>query len=405
MRVNNFFKDALGASRVTKARRELIANASSENLYHDHIRDLTQELHPAETRLRVTKVEHVSPTARRLTFVPCEGYVLPPFQAGQYVSLDLKVGRTLTTRPYSISSAPYEARRGSDSFVQITVRDGKRGQGFAANWLYGLVRPGDEFMAHLPFGTFFYEPLRDAPHVVALAGGSGITPFLSMAREICHGTLDCDLTILYGSVTPDDIIARAELDELAATCNRVRVVHVISGEANGLPEGYERGLLSAELIERFSFGAPSDGQTSYFVCGPLAMYRHVLTELETLGVPERRIRTEVFGSQRDPRLNEDYPGARGMETYKLTVHRGLERQVINTRSTEPLAVALERAAIRNHTRCRSGACGYCRCRLLSGEVYIPEVGDGRRWADKTHGYVHACSTWPLSDCEIEVPII
>ena len=405
MRINGFLRDVQGAARVTEARRELIANASPENLYHDHIRELTQELHPAATHVQVTQVEDVSPTARRLTFEPLDGDVLPPFQAGQYVSLDLRVVRTLTSRPYSISSAPFEARCGDRSMFQITVRDGKKGENFAANWLYGLVKPGDRFVAHLPFGEFFYEPLRDAQHVVALAGGSGITPFVSMAREVAHGTLDCDLTILYGSVSADDIICKDELDELSRSCSRIRVVHVISGEADELPANCQRGLLSADLIMLYSHGMPADGNTSYFVCGPLPMYRYVLGELASLGVPERRIRTEVFGSPRDPRQNEDYPGPSSMVTYKLTVRRGIDEQVIIARSTEPIAVALERAAIPNHTRCRSGACGYCRCKLISGEVYVPELGDGRRLADKQHGYLHACSSWPLGDCVVEIPIV
>ncbi len=405
MRINGFLRDVQGAARVTEARRELIANASPENLYHDHIRELAQELHPAATRVQVTRVEDVSPTARRLTFEPVDGDVLPPFQAGQYVSLDLRVVRTLTSRPYSISSAPFEARAGERSMFQITVRDGKKGENFVANWLYGLVKPGDRFVAHLPFGEFFYEPLRDAQHVVALAGGSGITPFISMAREIAHGTLDCDLTILYGSVSPDDIICKDELDQLARSCSRLRVVHVISGEVDELPANCQRGLLSADLIMLYSQGMPADGNTSYFVCGPLPMYRYVLGELASLGVPERRIRTEVFGSPRDPRQNDDYSGPASMETYKLTVRRGIDEQVILARSTEPIAVALERAAIPNRTRCRSGACGYCRCKLISGEVYVPELGDGRRLADKEHGYLHACSSWPLSDCVVEVPIV
>ncbi len=182
-------------------------------------------------------------------------------------------------------------------------------------------------------------------------------------------------------------------------------MHVISGEADELPANCQRGLLSADLIMLYSHGMPADGNTSYFVCGPLPMYRYVLGELASLGVPERRIRTEVFGSPRDPRQNDDYPGPSDMVTYKLKVRRGIDEQVIIARSTEPIAVALERAAIPNHTRCRSGACGYCRCKLISGEVYVPELGDGRRLADKSHGYIHACSTWPLGDCVVEVPIV
>jgi ferredoxin-NADP reductase len=399
MKVNGFFKDVTGASRVTKARRKLIESGSSANTYSDHIREIAQEVHPKVTHVRVTKVEEVSPTARKFTFVADEGDVLPPFQAGQYCSLDLHIGDTVTTRPYSICSAPYQARQGEDSFFELTIRNGKPGVGFASSWLYENVHVGDKFTAHLPFGEFHYEPLRDAKHVVALAGGSGITPFYSMAQEIEHGTLDCDLTILYGSVSTKDIILEKHINQIKS--DRVRFINVISGEPDY--EG-EKGFLSRDIIKKYSEGDPSDGNTSYFVCGPLPMYQFVSGELAALNVPRRRIRMEVFGAPRDVTKAEGYPADFKPQTFKLTVRRGLEETVIDASSGEPFAVSMERAGIPNNTRCRSGACGYCRAKLVSGHVFIPTEGDGRRWADKKYGYVHACSTYPMSDCTIKIII-
>ncbi len=399
MKVNGFFKDVTGASRVTKARRKLIESGSSANTYSDHIREIAQEVHPKVTHVRVTKVEEVSPTARKFTFVADEGDVLPPFQAGQYCSLDLQIGDTVTTRPYSICSAPYQARQGEDSFFELTIRNGKPGVGFASSWLYENVHVGDKFTAHLPFGEFHYKPLRDAKHVVALAGGSGITPFYSMAQEIEHGTLDCDLTILYGSVSTKDIILEKHINQIKS--DRVRFINVISGEPDY--EG-EKGFLSRDIIRKYSEGDPSDGNTSYFVCGPLPMYQFVSGELAALNVPRRRIRMEVFGAPRDVTKAEGYPADFKPQTFKLTVQRGLEETVIDASSGEPFAVSMERAGIPNNTRCRSGACGYCRAKLVSGDVFIPTEGDGRRWADKKYGYVHACSTYPMSDCTIKIII-
>ena len=399
MKVNGFFKDVTGASRVTKARRKLIESGSSANTYSDHIREIAQKVHPKVTHVRVTKVEEVSPTARKFTFVADEGDVLPPFQAGQYCSLDLQIGDTVTTRPYSICSAPYQARQGEDSFFELTIRNGKPGVGFASSWLYENVHVGDKFTAHLPFGEFHYEPLRDAKHVVALAGGSGITPFYSMAQEIEHGTLDCDLTILYGSVSTKDIILEKHINQIKS--DRVRFINVISGEPDY--EG-EKGFLSRDIIRKYSEGDPSDGNTSYFVCGPLPMYQFVSGELAALNVPRRRIRMEVFGAPRDVTKAEGYPADFKPQTFKLTVQRGLEETVIDASSGEPFAVSMERAGIPNNTRCRSGACGYCRAKLVSGHVFIPTEGDGRRWADKKYGYVHACSTYPMSDCTIKIII-
>ncbi|MFN2926249.1 FAD-binding oxidoreductase [Lachnospiraceae bacterium YH-ros2228] len=425
MKVNGFLKDVTGANRVIKARRQLIQSGSPENLYKDHIREVAEEVHPNKTHVRITKVEEVSPTARKFTFVPEDGDTLPPFYAGQYCSIDLKVkdeesGKTtVTTRPYSISSAPYQARQGEKSFFELTIRNGRPGQGFISSYLYEKAHVGDHFTVHLPFGQFHYEPLRDAKHILALAGGSGITPFYSMAQEIAHGSLDCDLTILYGSRDRKDIILVDELSKIEAECDRVRFINVLSDDPDY--DG-EKGFLSRDLIEKYSYGKPSDGETSYFVCGPLPMYNFVSGELKALNVPAKRIRMEVFGAPRDitkasgyriRKANKDlpvnseiapYPEDQAETIYHLTVLRGLEKTVIDALSTEPLAVSLERAGIPNQTRCRSGACGYCRSKLIEGEVFVPDAGDGRRYADKKFGYIHACSTFPLGDCTIQIII-
>jgi len=391
MKVKGFLQDVTGASRVTNARRKRISSGSYLNVYSDPIREVAKEVHPDPFKVIVVSVTDASPTARTFRLVPCEGK-LPPFEAGQYVSFqDLRIGDTLTTRPFSISSAPFEARS-EDPFFEVTIRKGKD-NGFVSNYFYNEVKEGDEFTVEMPFGQFFHEPMRDAKNAVALAGGSGITPFVSMAKEINHGTLDMNLTILYGSVSSKDIILKETLDSVES--DRVKVVHVISGE-----EDYpgEKGFLTAELIRKYS-----SGDTTYYVCGPLPMYHFVRGELAKLEVPEKRIRMEVFGAPMDITKADGYPECPA-QTFKLTVVRGVHEDVIEASSLESLAVAMERAGIPNNTRCRSGACGYCRCKLLSGEVFVPAEGDGRRYADKMYGYVHACSAYPLTDCKIKIII-
>lgn len=72
-------------------------------------------------------------------------------------------------------------------------------------------------------------------------------------------------------------------------------------------------------------------------------------------------------------------------------------------ANENMLVALERAGIAGPNRCRGGICGWCRSKLLSGDVFIPENTDGRRDADKAYGYIHPCASFALSDVSIEVP--
>ncbi len=394
MKVKGFLKDVTGASRVTKARLAAFEQASAQPVRSDPIGDVARQLHPGKLLLRVTDIRDASKTAKTLRFEAADGRRLPLFQAGQYLVLDLDIGGSLVSRPFSISSAPADTC-GAHSFVEITTRR-SRGNGFVCDYLCSEAKVGDTFMAMVGCGQFYYEPLRDAKHVVALAGGTGITPFASMAREISLGRLDMDLTILYGSVSSDDIILKDQLD--ASACDRVHVVHVISGDEPSW-QG-ERGFLSAELIRKYSAE-----DTTYFVCGPQVMYRFVHGELAKLNVPRRRERFEVFGQAKDITAFPGYPQELKDRTFRITVVRGIHEDVIDAKATESVAVALERARIPVETGCRSGECGFCRSKLLSGTVYVCPENDGRRAADKDFGYFHACSAYPTSDLKIRIPIL
>ncbi|MDO4866833.1 MAG: iron-sulfur cluster-binding domain-containing protein [Clostridia bacterium] len=393
MKVKGFLKDVGGASRVTKARLEAFESASAAPVREDPIGDVARAWHPGRLRVKVTGVKTASPTAKSFRFVREDGGELPFFYAGQYMVIDFEIGKSVISRPYSISSAPCQAR-GKDGFVEITVRR-SRGDGFICDHLNDNVKVGDVFTAQIGLGQFYYEPLRDAKHVVALAGGVGITPFASMAREVAAGRLDMDLTILYGSVASTDIILKDELEALQG--DRVHVVHVLSGDEPDWKG--ERGFLSAELIKKYS--APD---TTYFICGPQVMYRFLREELKKLDIPARRVRFEVFGQAKDITTFEGYPMELKDRTFRLTVRRGIHEDVIDAKATESLVVALERAGIRIETGCRSGECGFCRTKVLSGSVYVCPENDGRRAADRDFGYVHACAAYPTSDLTIKIPI-
>ena len=394
MKVKGFLKDVGGASRVTKARLAAFENASPVAVRDDPIGNVAREWHPGKLDLVVTDVRSASKTATTVRFERPDGKKLPPFYAGQFMVLDFPIGESLISRPYSISSAPYQARLSEHAFVEITVRRSK-GDGFICDYINDSVKAGDTFRGMIGCGQFYYEPLRDAKHVVALAGGVGITPFASMAREIAHGTLDFDLTILYGSVSSDDITLKDELDQLQS--DKLHIVHVLSGDEPDWTG--ERGFLTAELIKKYSAE-----DTTYFICGPQVMYKFLRGELAKLDPPQRRVRFEVFGQAKDITVFEGYPQDVKDKTFQLTVVRGVHEDVIPAKATESLVVALERAGIRIETGCRSGECGFCRTKVLSGSVFICPESDGRRAADKDFGYVHACAAYPTSNVKIKIPI-
>lgn len=402
-KINGFLKDVTGAKRVTDVRIKNFDNASKDNLYLDPINKVAKELHPDPFLVRVIKIMDVSKTAKKFTFEPLNKK-LPVFQSGNYVSIHVKIGDTLTTRPYSISSAPFEARK-DNPFFEVTIRKAKE-DGFVSAYFYDKVKVGDEFIVEMPFGQFYLESLRDSKDIIGIAGGSGITPFYSMAKEIAFGKLDYNLTILYGSLSYDDIILEKELEEIISKTNRVKLIHVLSGE-NIKPKGLDLvGFISADIIKKYSIdNNPENGKTTYFVCGPLPMYEFISKELEKLKVPIRRIRMEVFGTPKDVSKFDGYPIEKMKDTYKLTVVRGIKEDIIEAFANEPIAIALERHGILIRTCCRSGECGACRCKILSGDYFIPSINDNRRACDKRFNYVYACSCYPLSDIKIKIPII
>ena len=233
--------------------------------------------------------------------------------------------------------------------------------------------------------------------MIAIAGGSGITPFYSMAAAIVDGIEDFCMTILYGSRTADSILLKEEIEALAAkSSGKVKVIHVLSEEEK---EGYEHGFITAELIRKY---AP-EGEYSVFMCGPKAMYVFGEEQCKKLGLPKRLYRMEMSGDYMGVVNNPDYPKDQIGKSYSLTVDIRGEKTVIPCKADESLLWAMERAGIKAPAHCRSGECGWCRSRLLEGTVFIPCENEMRRWADVHYGYIHPCCSFPTSDLILDIP--
>ena len=380
-----------------KLREQKIAEASSElptSIYNANV--LAKKLHPNVQYAVVAAIaDHGD--AKSYTLAPdtdkgVEG--LAYFRAGQYVSIALDIGEAKLNKPYTIRSCPKDALKGT---YTITVK--RTVKGFASDYILDNWQVGTKVKLSAPLGEFYHQELRDAKQVIALAGGSGITPFYSMAAAIADGTEDFNLTILYGSRTKDAILLGTELEAVtAASGGKVKVVHVLSDEEC---DGCEKGFITADLIRKY---APQ-GDYSVYLCGPKAMYKFMDAELPKLGLKARRIRKELPGEYGDPTGDEKYPRDAAGKVYQITVLIRGESQTVSCRADQTLLDALEKAGIRAPSHCRSGECGWCHSRLVSGDVYIPEDTDGRRLADKKFGWVHPCCSYPLSDVTLDVPVI
>ena len=385
--------DMMKFATMSKVREEAIQAAPAKEVSGVFpINENAKALHPDFLDLVIDEIIDRG-SAEAKTYVLCreDGAPLPYFRAGQYLSLKLPLDGSFVSRSYSLCSSPKDALNGK---YAITIRSNPGG--FAADRLLENLTVGSHLISSSPQGFFYYEKLRDCKTVIGLAGGSGITPFLSLASAIQDGTEDFELTLLYGSRSEDNILFKKELDEIAASCPKFRVVHVLSEEQCA---GYESGFITADLIRKY---APADDYSVY-LCGPEAMYRFLKPEIAKLNLPERRFRRKLIDVTKTPWECEGYPAEARGKTFCLTVRQGAQSWEIPAASDEPVLVAIERAGIKAPSRCRAGECGWCRSRLLEGSVFIPQENEMRRWADQHYGYIHPCCSFPTSDLLLEVP--
>ncbi len=351
-------------------------------------------LHPEKQFLVVQKIVEHSPDVKTFVFSPdysAGTSMLAYFAAGSYLSLHYSDENITFTRPYSLSSSP---KKSLNNHYCITVK--RVEGGIASNYMLDHWAKGTKVTASAPLGDFTYEPLRDAKHVIGIVGGSGITPFRSMAFAIADGDEDFDLTILYGSRTLKDAVFTDELKALSETCPKVHLVNVLSEEK---AKGSESGFITEDLIKKV---APEGEDYSLFLCGPQAMYEFADKEIAKLGLRQKFVRHELFGEYFHPEKNEDYAGDVSSQ-FTITVRMAGKECKVPANADTSVLRALEAAGIEAPNQCRSGRCGWCHAQLLSGEVYTPKAVEGRRMADITYGYIHPCCSFPLSDLVIDIP--
>ena len=357
--------------------------------------ELAKALHPGVQYLKVAKIVEESSDMKSF-YLEANAErgteKLAWFSVGQYLSIHLTIGNMKLSRPYSLASSPREALAGTYILTIKRVEGGLASQYILDNWVVGTKVTASE-----PLGVFTYEPLRDAKTIIGIAGGSGITPFRSLAKAIADGDEDAELILLYGSRTLADAVFQEEFKALEQACPKFKLVNILSAEE---VEGYEKGFITAELIKKY---AP-EGEYSIFLCGPQAMYEFVDKEIETLKLRKKFIRHELFGEYFNPSKEADYPADVAL-AFQITVRIAGEEKVITAKANESILRSLEANGIAAPAHCRSGECGWCHSKLVSGEVYVPKSVDGRREADYIYGYIHPCCSFPLSDLVMEVPPI
>jgi ferredoxin-NADP reductase len=336
-------------------------------------------------KLVLAEVEEVTHNVKTFRFKPPGGGEIPfSYLPGQFMTLHIVPQGVPTRRSYTIASTPTWRDR-----IEITVK--REDQGLVSGWLHDEVKVGDEIEIEAPNGAFFFTgEVTDS--VVLIGGGVGITPLMSAARYLTDTNWSGKIYLILSFQAPRDFIFREELAELQARNTNLGVTVTMSRPGDE-PWSGAAGRIDAALL---ASAVPDVATQRTHICGPPSMMDAIKTALVGLGVPEAQIKTEAFGTvKRDPRVKGDA---------STEIAGKVFFQASDTTVPVPVGATIldgaDEAGIFIDNACRSGTCGSCRVKLVSGNVTMAAT-DALTKEDKAEGYILACQAKVQGDVKVE----
>jgi ferredoxin-NADP reductase len=328
-------------------------------------------------RIRARVIEVRDETHDVKTFVLRPNARFPAYRAGSFVTLQLSIDGRALERSYSLSSAP--AQQGSIAFTVKRVPGGR-----VSNWLSDHVHVGDVLSLSAPAGQFVL-PRELPPKLVMLAAGSGITPVMSMLRQLIAERASTQTVIVCFARTPRDLIFHDELIGLARDAPNVQLSFCVD-QADAAWSA-ARGRFSLELLES---AAPDFRELPIYLCGPSQFMRSVMQTLEQAGADLSKLRYERF--------NADFDASQFLGQGQLLRFVRSRTESLSSRPRTILEEA-ESLGVPIESGCRAGNCGTCRCLKRSGVVV--DVITGRASSDAQE-FIYPCISIARGTVEIDL---
>ena len=313
------------------------------------------------------------------------------FTQGQYLTFRRDFDGEELRRSYSICAGL------DDGALRVGV---KRVDGGAfSNWINGDLRKGDVLEAMAPMGRFFAPLDPDAArHYLGFAGGSGITPVLSIIRTVLSREPKSRFTLVYANRQISSIMFREELEDLKNThLGRLSVLHVLEDDAQDIDlfTGRVTQEKCAALLSGWIDAASVD---MAFICGPEPMMLGIVAALKGAGLRDEQIKFELFASGQPGRAKQRAASAAddaaaGCEA--VVILDGAAR-TIRMRKGDTVLEAARAANIDAPFACKAGVCSTCRAKVIEGEAEM-STNHALEDYEVRAGYVLTCQCHPVSD--------
>lgn len=315
------------------------------------------------------------------------------YKSGQFLTLIIPIQGKEVRRAYSLCSSPF-----TDADLAVTVK--RVDKGLMSNWLPDNLKAGNKIKVMEPMGQFTTEyKTENKRHLVMFAGGSGITPMMSIIKSTLTQEPNSICSLIYCNRDIDSIIFKDAFDALQTKYEgRLHVIHVLDNAPMNW-QGYS-GLLNPEMLKKLFERIPDWGidSTTYLMCGPEGMMKNVETLLEQHAIPKEKVFKESFVQGTIDKETKTETASAGSEskTREVTIrYDGQEYKVMVPPTSTILETALDQGIDLPYS-CQSGLCTACRGKALSGKVKLDEE-EGLSQSERNEGYVLTCVGHPLTD--------
>jgi ring-1,2-phenylacetyl-CoA epoxidase subunit PaaE len=309
---------------------------------------------------------------------------------GQYVTLKLFIDNEEIRRSYSICSSPV-----ADNELRIAAKKVYQGKG--SGFLNDLLKVGDQIEVMTPMGNFHtsLNPSNKKNYVL-FAGGSGITPMLSILKSVLKSEPDSRITLLYGNLNEDAIIFKSEIEKIAAeNADRLQVIHIMVEPKNQMEDLY-KGLMTSEKVKALIKNhVDLNLDNEFFICGPTPMMKNVEEALASLQIPKNKVHLEYFTATLDAAKTEA-PSSDVKITSHVTIIMDGNETIIELNSDGPciLDAALD-ADLDVPFACKGAVCCTCRAKVLEGKVKM-NANFALTQEEVDEGFILTCQSHPIT---------
>jgi len=343
--------------------------------------------------LRVTDIKQETRDSVVVTLEPSPKHKEDfSFIQGQYLTFRHTFEGEELRRSYSICAGRDEG------VLRIGIK--KVEDGWFSSWANEELKTGDTLEAMKPMGNF-HAPLRpNAAHrYLGFAGGSGITPLISIIRTVLAAEPQSTFSLVYANRSANSIMFREELEDLKnAYMGRFNITHILESESD---IDLFSGRLTREKCDAlFGRWVNVDGADLVFICGPELMMLAVADALKARGLDDSRIKFELFASAHPGKAKKSAASIRGAasdETCSATVILdGVRREFKMPKQGQSVLEAALAADLDAPFACQAGVCSTCRAKIIEGEAEM-EANYALEDYEVERGYVLTCQCHPLSD--------